>query len=109
MLFIVRTCAWLVGLRALAYVVAFVPLGQFTVWEHVMRISETDEAQDLGRDVGAARDRVGGAVQDELRQLLREEAEERQIVDRAIDDLVGEADEADGHSAAPSPDQTSPR
>ncbi len=100
MFFLIRTCAWFVGLTALAYVVVFVPLGEFTVWEHVVRISETHEAQDLGRDVESARERLGDAVQDEVRQLLREEAEDRQVVNRAIDEVVG----GDNPSAQPAED-----
>ena len=108
MFFLLRTGAWFIGLTALAYVVVFVPLGQFTVWEHVMRISETDEAREFGRDVEAASDRVGGAMQDELRQLLQDEAEERQLLERAIDDAVGGAGDADGGADGPSADHPNP-
>ena len=53
----------------LCYLFFFVPLGRRTMWEHVQRISATDEARDLGEDVSTASERVEGAVRDKIREV----------------------------------------
>jgi len=40
-----------VGLAGLAYLAFFVPLGDYTLYEHLVGISETDEAQALGDEI----------------------------------------------------------
>jgi hypothetical protein len=41
----------LVGLAGLAYLTFFVPLGDNTLYQHLVGISETDEAQALGDEI----------------------------------------------------------
>ncbi len=57
----------LIVLCVVGYFVFFVPLGERTLFGHVRRIVATDEAQELGREVGEAGRRLG----DELRAQLR--------------------------------------
>jgi hypothetical protein len=52
------------------YVFFFVPIGARTLYDHVKRIAATPEAQDLGRDVAHAGERVGTKIRAELRQGL---------------------------------------
>ena len=59
-----------VGLACFLYVFFLVPLGKRTLFEHVMRIGRTEEAQDLGREVGEA----GERVEQEIRDTLHEDA-----------------------------------
>lgn len=55
---LIRSAISLVTLCVAAYFFFFVPLGRRTVFEHVVRISQTDEAQDFGREIGDATDRL---------------------------------------------------
>jgi hypothetical protein len=41
----------LIGLGGLAYFAFFVPLGEHTLYEHLVGISETDQAQQLGDEI----------------------------------------------------------
>jgi hypothetical protein len=70
MFFLLRTAAWLAALGAVAYVAVFVPLGSHTLWEHITRIAGTEEAQELGREVDSASERLETALESELRERL---------------------------------------
>ena len=49
-----------VGFLAFLYFVIFIPLGEFTTWQHIRRIWATDEAQHMSREMeGAMRDLEG--------------------------------------------------
>lgn len=65
---LIRAVITLVGLGVILYGIFFVPLGERTMYEHLSRVAETDEAQDLGREIGEAGDRI----EDEARRRLRE-------------------------------------
>ena len=47
-----------VVLAFLAYVLFFVQLGERSAFGHLMRVIKTDEAQELGREVSAATERI---------------------------------------------------
>jgi len=49
--FLNKTAFWLVGLAVLLYVLFFVQLGQWTLYEHFCRIAKTPEARELGNEV----------------------------------------------------------
>jgi hypothetical protein len=55
-------------LAFLVYVLFFVQLGERSAFGHLMRVIQTDEAQELGREVSAATariaDEIGGQVHD---------------------------------------------
>lgn len=55
---LIRSAISLITLCVAAYLFFFVPLGRRTMFEHLVRISQTDEAQDLGRELGDATDRL---------------------------------------------------
>ena len=48
----------LVGLSCALYVFFLVPLGERTLYQHVRRIAATEEAEDLGRELGEAGERL---------------------------------------------------
>lgn len=52
----------------LIYVLFFVQLGERSAFQHLMRVADTDEAQELGREVSSATERItkeiGGQVHD---------------------------------------------
>lgn len=52
----------LVALAAIAYVTFFIPLGQRTLWEHLMRIASTPEARELGHEATQAGKRLGESM-----------------------------------------------
>ena len=64
---------------AVLWFALFVPLGERTLFQHIMRIAQTDEAQDLGREVNEAGRRMG----DEVERTVEESARERLDRDRA--------------------------
>jgi len=65
--FLVRGLWSLLVLGVLVYATFFVPLGQRTLYQHVTRIAGTDEARDLGREVGEATHRAGEAIAQQVR------------------------------------------
>jgi hypothetical protein len=50
------------------YLLFFVQLGERSAFQHLMRVADTEEAQELGREVSAATERItkeiGGQVHD---------------------------------------------
>lgn len=58
----------IVVLSAVVWFVFFVELGERTLFQHLARIAQTEEAQDLGREVRQAGERVG----DEARRAIAE-------------------------------------
>ncbi len=79
----------LLVLAALTWFVFFVELGERTLFQHVMRISQTDEAQDLGREVREAGRRVGEEVQRTVEETERERLERE--AERALTGATEEA------------------
>lgn len=59
---------------AVMWFVFFVELGERTLFQHIMRIAQTDEAQDLGREVHEASRRVS----EEVQRTVEETEAERQ-------------------------------
>lgn len=51
---LVNGILWLIGLLVVLVVYFVVPVGHYTLFEHTRRISRTEPAQELGRDLGAA-------------------------------------------------------
>lgn len=79
-------------LAFLAYVSFFVQLGERSAFQHLMRVINTDEAQELGREVGAATERItkkiGGQVH-EATQPPASDAGTSQIPEVVSDQLQG--------------------
>ena len=51
---------WLIGLLVVLVCYFVVPVGRYTLYQHTLRIAETEPAQELGRELGEA----GGALKD---------------------------------------------
>lgn len=64
-----------IGMAVFAYVFFFVELGERTLFQHVKRIAATEEAQDLGDDIGAASDRLRAHLEERIREELAEDGE----------------------------------
>lgn len=74
---IFKPVRWLVGAFvsfAVAWFVFMVPLGRYTLFEHARRIGATDEAQELGSEVGQASDRLRTEVVRQVSAAARPDA-----------------------------------
>ena len=58
-------------LAFLAYVLFFVPLGERTAFEHLMRVINTDEARELGREVGVATERLTKEISEQVHEATK--------------------------------------
>lgn len=63
-------------LAFLAYVLFFVQLGDRSAFGHIMRVVNTDEAQELGREVGAATQRIAKKIGDQVHDATEPPAED---------------------------------
>jgi hypothetical protein len=79
-------------LAFLIYVLFFVQLGERSAFQHLMRVADTDEAQELGREVSAATERIskeiGGQVH-EVTQPPEHDAGGSQVPETVSDQLQG--------------------
>ncbi len=58
-------------LAFVAYVLFFVQLGDRSAFGHIMRVIKTDEAQELGREVGAATERIAKKIGDQVHEATQ--------------------------------------
>jgi len=58
-------------LAFLTYVLFFVRLGERTPFEHLMRVAGTEEAQELGREVGAATERITKKIGEQVTEAAK--------------------------------------
>ena len=63
-------------LAFVAYVLFFVQLGERSAFGHIMRVINTDEAQELGREVGAATQRIAEKIGDQVHHATQPPAED---------------------------------
>ena len=56
-------------LAFLAYLLFFVKLGERSAFSHLMRVVKTEEAQELGREVSAATERIAKRIGDEMHDV----------------------------------------
>ncbi len=68
---------------AVLWFALFVELGERTLFQHILRIAQTDEAQDLGREVNEA----GRRASEEVERTVEESARER--LERELSDEDG--------------------
>ncbi len=59
----IKSALGVIGLLALAYLYFFIPLGDMTLHQHVMRIAATEEAQELSREANEAAERLREQVE----------------------------------------------
>jgi len=67
---LVKLLLVLVGLAGLAYLTFFVPLGEYTLYQHLVGISETDEAQALGDEITKKADDLKDDVAQKVPELI---------------------------------------
>ncbi|NLY93055.1 MAG: hypothetical protein GXY23_03410 [Myxococcales bacterium] len=60
----------LVTLTILLYVFFGVPIGERTLFQHVVRIASTDEAKELGRELREAGAKAGAKVGEQIEEGL---------------------------------------
>ncbi len=81
----------------LAYVLFFVRLGERTPFEHLMRVAGTEEAQELGREVGAATERISKKIGEQVNEATKppeQDAGTSQVPKSVSDRLGGIAGDA---------------
>lgn len=79
-------------LAFLAYVLFFVRLGERTPFQHLMRVAGTDEAQELGREVSAATERISKKIGDQVHEATKppeQDAGPSQVPEALSDKLQG--------------------
>lgn len=79
-------------LAFLAYVLFFVPLGERSAFQHLMRVINTEEAQELGREVGAATERIAKQIGEQVHDATKhveEDAGASQVPETVADQLQG--------------------
>lgn len=70
---LVNGILWSIGLVVVSIVYFFVPVGRFTLFQHTLRIAETEPAQELGRELGQAGETLRERAAEEL-EARRNEA-----------------------------------
>ena len=86
-------------LAFLAYVLFFVRLGERTPFQHLMRVAGTEEAQELGREVGAATERITKKIGDQVHEATKPPEQDAgasqvpEVVSDKLGDMVGDAQE----------------
>jgi hypothetical protein len=63
----------LVGLAGLAYITFFVPLGAHTLYQHLVGISETEEAQALGDEISKKAEDLKTDVAEKVPEIMSED------------------------------------
>lgn len=58
-------------LAFLAYLLFFVRLGERSAFEHLMRVINTDEARELGREVGVATEKLTKQISDQVHEATK--------------------------------------
>ncbi len=82
---LLRVAFSLFSLFATLYFVFFVPLGRYTLWEHIWRIARTPEARELGDAAGKTAVEATEQVKREASHLLREWRERTPPPDASTD------------------------
>ncbi len=84
-------------LAFLVYVLFFVRLGERSPFQHLMRVIQTDEAQELGREVSAATGRITKKISMEVNQATQPPAQDAGVskvpeaVSNQMQGIVGHA------------------
>jgi hypothetical protein len=69
--FMVRTGVRMLSLAGVLYVMFFVPLGPHTLYGHLSRIADTQEATEFSRAVSAVAEKAYDGVRERLSGLRR--------------------------------------
>lgn len=90
-------------LAFLAYVLFFVRLGERSTFEHLVRVIHTDEAQELGREVSVATERIAKQIGNQVHDATKPPAQDAgasevpEIVSERLEGIVGHAHERERH------------
>jgi len=82
-------------LAFLIYVLFFVQLGERSAFSHLMRVIQTEEAQELGRDLSAATERITKEIGNQVHDVTKPPAEDAgasqvpEAVSRQLQGVVG--------------------
>lgn len=74
---ILKPARWAISIFvsfAIAWFTFMVPLGRFTLFEHMRRIASTEEARELGGEAVEASERLRGEVARQVGDALRPDA-----------------------------------
>jgi hypothetical protein len=63
-------------LAFLVYVLFFVQLGERSAFQHLMRVADTEEAQELGREVSAATERITQEISGQVHDVTQPPAQD---------------------------------
>ena len=90
-----NTVIWCVGAAVIAYVVFTVPLGERTMFEHLARIWETPEAQDMRSEVRDAASRAKTEMTARITESSQSQtaAQDQQTAPTPTDTLPGDTGE----------------
>ena len=89
-------------LAFLAYVLFFVKLGDRSAFSHLMRVIRTDEAQELGREVSAATQRIAEQISEQVHDATKPPAADAgasqvpEVVSDRLQGIVGHTYERQG-------------
>ena len=84
-------------LAFLVYVFFFVQLGERSAFQHLMRVADTDEAQELGREVNAATERITKEIGEQVHDVTQPPAQDAgasqvpEVVSNQFQGVVGHA------------------
>jgi hypothetical protein len=84
-------------LAFLVYVLFFVQLGERSAFQHLMRVMDTEEARELGREVSAATERITKEIGDQVHEVTQPPAQDAgasqvpEAVSNQLQGIVGNA------------------
>jgi len=84
-------------LAFLVYVLFFVQLGERSAFQHLMRVADTEEAQELGHEVGAATERITKEIGEQVHDVTQPPAQDAgaskvpEAVSNQLQGVVGHA------------------
>jgi hypothetical protein len=79
-------------LAFLVYLLFFVQLGDRSAFQHLMRVADTEEAQELGREVSAATERITKEIGEQVHDVTQppdQDAGASQVPEVVSDQLQG--------------------
>ena len=90
MLKLLKLALLLIGLLGLAYLAFFVPLGEHTLYRHLVGISQTDEALKLGDEIEKKAKDISADVAETVPELIGKDAEGKKSEDQPLSQISDE-------------------
>ncbi|MBW2276443.1 MAG: hypothetical protein JRF63_03060 [Deltaproteobacteria bacterium] len=79
-----------VGLAGLAYLTFFVPLGDYTLYQHLVGISETEEAQVLGDEISKKAEDLKSDVAEKVPAVIDDQAKQPAAANDPLSEITDE-------------------